>query len=622
MYDTDEEIQRKRRNLFIIIGVVVLLIVILIIFLLTRNMGKKKTSKPTATEIGCSLEVKDGITPDSNGIYHQEIVVGYKSIDAISQNYQIVKQTIGTVDNSRNKETFTITKSGNYHLYGYVQDSAGHKGKCEISLKVNMSAPTCELEVTQGTLGDNGWYRSEVEVGFKSMDSNNPSVGIKQYYIDKEVTDLDDSQTVKADPPQGNVAKYTVKENLTTTLVGHVIDSSGNEGTCKLTVSKDATIPTCTLKVNSGTKNASGVYTDNPEIGFASAADDVSQIAAYGIGTSKNYTQKTYKVTGEGKTTVVGYVKDKAGNEGTCSLEITRPGGGSTTPPGGGGGTQTSSPSCSISLKVPATDKNGVYSQSVTATLKYSTTNGATITDYGIAESQTYNKKTEIVISNNGSHRVYGIVKDSYGHTATCSTPSFVIDKGDLLASKVAIGDYVAYDAGTWNENRPTEQKTDGYYWGMKNGQSRQKGVKCDTNDTGTRNGWMVLNVSNGQVVLISAGTPECIYHDRTSPSTVINSMQNEAKKYINTNYAAGSTILSCNLAGFDCNRSSYSHTLFVTGTHYWIAQSSSNNTLNCVTPRGTKESYSLKSLGLRPVIILRADVKTTGKQNNAWVLK
>lgn len=628
MYDTDEEIKRKRRTLFIIIGIIVFLILLLIIFLFTRNRNQKKDPSDVNKEITCTLEVQDGITPDSNGVYHQPITVGFKNITAISKDYPISKQAIGTSDNSRNKDTFTATKSGKYHLYGYVQDSVGHKGKCELSLTINLSSPACELEVTNGTLGDNGWYRSDVEVGFSAMDANNSTLSIVKYYIEKEITSLDTNDAVKADPPTENIEKYTVKDNQVTTLVGHIFDSAGNEGTCKITVKKDSTIPTCTLQVLSGTKNDNGEYTDNPVIGINEAKDDVSEVAGKGVGVAKNYNQDKFTVTEEGKTTVVGYVKDKAGNEGTCSLEVARPtssgsgngggnGGGGTTP------TKTSKPSCTISLTVPKTDQVNVYSQSVTAKLTYGTTNGATITDYGLAETETYNQRTEITISNNGTHTIYGIVKDSYGHIARCSTPAFVIDKGDLLYTKVQVGDYVAYDAGTWNETR-TAQNIDGYYWGMTSGSSKNNGVICDKDiDTGTRNGWMVFNVINNEVYLIHAGTPECIYHGRTSSSAVISTMKSEAGKYVNTKYAHGSTVLSCNLSGFSCTWNTFKDSIYLTGTHYWIAEPGENYTIYSISPKGSKQPYNKKSLGLRPIVILNTGVKTTGKNSSgAWVLK
>ncbi len=612
MYDTEEEIRKKRRNLLIAIGVIVGIIILLLIFLLTRG-GKRNSNSNLNSQISCTLGIQGNVVPDSNGIYHQPVTVEFKDILAISKDYQIVKHTIGTVDRSSNRETFTASNSGTYHLYGFIQDSAGRKGKCELKIELSMSVPTCELEVVKGTLGDNNWYRSDVEVGFKAMDANNPSVSIVKFYIDKELIDLNTEEVVKADPPVGNIEKYTLTDNMKTTLVGHVIDSTGNEGTCKLEVSKDTTVPTCKLKVNSGTKNSAGEYTDNPEIAFEEFKDDVSEIGSKGIGVTKNYTQETYKVTDSGKTTVVGYVKDQAGNEGTCSLDITRPGGSS-------GNNNKSTPTCSVKMD-PSSSGSGIYSQSARATLVYSTTNGATITNYGLAENETYNQRKELVITNAGSHRVYGIVKDSNGNVARCSSQNFVVEKSGLLAASVKVGDYVGYDAGKWTETRG-EKQTDGYYWGMKSGTSKQTGVKCDSNDLSTRNGWMVLSVSNGKVTLIHAGTPECIYHGRTTYNNVVNTMISRAASYVNSKYAEGYTALSCSTEGFKCNNTSFSGEVFITGTHYWVAQNGTNDTLYAISPKGTKRGFNKKSYGLRPVIILRADVMTSRKNVNIWVLK
>ena len=626
MYDSDEEIKRKRRTLLIIIGIIVLIILLLVIFLLTRNSGKSNKDDDVVTnEIACVLEVKNGVAPDNNGTYHQPVEVGFKSITLPKKDVEIKKQKVGTSDNSRNKETFTASKTGTYHLYGYVQDSEGRKGKCEITVNVSLVTPSCELDVVQGTLGENGWYRSDVVVGFSSMDANNSALSIVKYYIEKEMQSLDTQEPVKAEQPSSNIEKYTVKDNLSTTLVGHVIDSAGNEGVCRLSVKKDSTVPTCKLKITSGTKNANGEYTDNPVIEMEEASDGVSEIAAQGVGISKNYSQKSFTVTAEGKTTVVGYVKDKAGNEGTCSLEIARP-----TSGGGGGGTTptpvtpTQSISCRISLSVPDVPgytSSGVYTQSVKATLTFTPSTGASITNYGIAETETYNQRQEITISNNGNHIVYGIVQDSSGKVARCSTPSFVVNTASLLYTKVKVGDYVNYNAGNWNETR-SEKKIDGYYWGMQSGASKQTGVKCDRNDTSTRDGWMVFNVINNRVYLIHAGTPECIYHGKVSTTTVITTMQERAKQYVDGTYAIGSTILSCNLQGFNCQGSSYQDNLYKTGTHYWVAKPESNDRIMNISPTGSAQAYNLKSLGLRPIVILDEKVLTSGKSGNTWILK
>lgn len=613
MYDTDEEIRRKRRTLIITIAIVIALILALIIFLLVR--GGKKTNnngKDVVKEMSCTIGVQGNLVADNNGVYHQPVTIEFKNIVGISKDYQIVKHTIGTVDRSSNKETFSATNSGNYHVYGFVQDSAGNRGKCELKFQISLSVPSCELEVTQGTLGDNGWYRSDVEVGFKSMSANNPSISIAKYYIDKDANG-DATGITKAEQPAENIEKIIVTDNLTTSWIGHVIDTTGNEGVCRIEVKKDSTVPSCKLKVNSGTLNANGEYTDNPVIGLEEATDEVSNIAAFGIGISKNYDQETFTVTAEGKTTVVGYVKDNAGNEGTCSIEITRPTTQPVTPP-----TPVSRPSCKVTL---SPNTSGTYTDNVKATLTFSSTNGATITSYGLAESKTYNGKNEITISNNGTHIVYGVVKDSNGYEASCTSKQFTINKGELLFNKVQVGDYVNYDAGTWTETR-TEKNEDGYYWGMTSGTSKQTGVRCYASDSSARSGWMVLAKANNKVYLIHAGTPECVYHGRVSTAKVINTMMSEASKYVNTKYANGYTILACSTPGFDCNKTSYTASVFVTGTEYFIVQNGTEYGLGAISKNGTKEFIVLRSAGIRPIIQLRDDVKTSGLVNGVWQLQ
>lgn len=605
MYDSEEEIKRKRRNLFIIIGIVAFLILLLIIIIISKSTKSNKIETKVG-EITCVLEVKNGLTPSPTGVYNQEIEVGFKSITAISKDYQIIKQTVGTVDRSTNKETFKITKSGNYSLHGYVQDDRGNKGKCDLDVVVSMTVPTCELEVTSGVTGDNGWYKSDVEVGFKKIETNNNTLSISKYYITNGDSSENSSNT--------NVEKYIVKDNKTTEVKGYVVDSAGNIGTCNLTIMKDSTIPTCSLKVQSGTKNSNDEYTDAPIIEFEKITDDDSEIAYKGIGLSKNYTNETYKVEQGGKSTVVGYVKDKAGNEGTCSLEINRINSGSSD-------NKKSNPSCVINLPPGVT--NNKYNGSVKATMTVSTNGGATVTSYGLSESSSYNNRKEITINSDGNHTLYGLVKDSYGNIGSCVSPTFAVSIGELLSTSVSVGDYVNYNAGTWSETRQ-ENNTDGYSWGYKSGTSRSVGVKCSSKKATLRDGWMVLSVSDGKVVLVSAGTPECMYHARVNESSFINSLNATTQKYINSSYAESASALSCNSPGMNCSLQKVNNKELVTGNHYWLATSTnnSNTTVYTVTESGAIRPDTYLSLGVRPVIVLKSDVKTTGKVDGVWQLK
>lgn len=613
MYDNEEEIRRKRRNLFIIIGVVVFLILLLIIILILKA-NKKTTPKPVEKEISCSLGVKDGIQPNAEGVYTQVIEVYFESIKPENEAWK--KKAIGTIDNSRNQETYKITKSGTYQLHGYLQDSTGVKKQCDKTFVVNLSAPSCTLEVKSGTLGQNDWYLTDVEVGFATMSSGSETVSIVKYYIEKEVTDLDTSKTIRADAPENNIEKYVVTDDQTTNLVGYVIDSNGMEGICKISVKKDSTKPSCKLKVVSGTMGSSG-YTDNPVVGFSETTDTISDIAEKGVGESKTYDNDTYTVTKSGTTTVYGYVKDNAGNEETCSLEVKKASSGGS---GGSGGDstpqKTSNPSCNINAS-GTVSSGSTYLGNVTLNMTTSTTNGAKVTSYGLAETQTTNGKNTITITSAGKHTVYGMVKDSYGNVGYCEK-EITIKSGTILANVAQVGQYVSYDAGSWSSTVAIPTK-EGEFGGYKSGTTRSTGVNCLTlQENSPKSGWVVLSVANGKVTLVHAGTPECFKHYYTS-STSISKINARANTYLNSTYAESARILNCGDYGVTCTENTQLSDMHTTNTHYFLPTAKSNDTLWAVRYSGKVTGASDRAFGIRPVVVLKSTVvKVSGSGTEA----
>ena len=601
MYDNEEEISKKRRKLVISIIVVIVLIIILLLFLFVRG----KTNKPVTSKVPtCVLEVKEGKL-GANDTYITEVVIGFKSVTPISESVPIKKSTVGTSDNSRNTDTYTITKKGNVTVNGYVRDANGNIGTCSIKVNVNPSQPTCELEVKEGTLGNDDWYKSDIVVGFKSMETNSETSKIEKYYIEKKTSESGNGSSTKGEVPSESIKTYTVKDNLTTQLYGYVIDSNGNEGQCSITVKKDTDSPTCSLKVIEGTANSSGIYTSNVTVGLASATDSTSDIAEKGVGLAKNYTQETVVVNTAGTTVVYGFVKDGAGNEGTCSITIKRP---EPQP-------AQSSPSCK--LEISGTKDGDSYKAG--ATVKFSsksTTNGAKITSYGIGTSQSLNGKDSYTINNDGTHTIYGKVRDSYGHEASCSI-TVKVKSVTYLVDKVSVGDKVAYDAGTWSEKAdiPT---TNGSFGGYGQGQSRNSSVVCRPGlDKSTASGWLVLSKEDGKVTIIHAGIPECYYFALNSlASEAVNNINNRAAVYKN------SFAESARMMNYSKDHKANVTAINNISSHYYMAEAKDKSTLYYQTYTNRLAGGSGWASGIRPVIVLKSNVTTTGKDSSgAWTI-
>lgn len=605
MYDNEDEIKRKRRILVITIAVIVLLIICLLIFLFLRSSGGKKTIENK--EIKCELEVKSG-TIGADDIYSSEVVIGFKSVTPISDSIPIVKQTVGTSDNSRNKDTYTITKKGKTKVYGYIKDANGNTGICEIEVEVNPTKPTCELEIVSGTPGENDWYTSDVVVGFKSKNANSETATIEKYYIEKKISELEDDEVIRGEIPTENIDKYTVTDNLTTQLYGYVIDSNGNEGTCSITVKKDSDLPTCNLTVTSGTKNSSGIYTSEVVVGFDTMNDVTSDISSYGIGQTENYENEIAVISAEGKTTLYGYVKDEAGNKGTCSITVERETTQVQPPP-----KPTSYPSCT--LEIIGTTNGNTYIGNTTIRFKSkSSTNGATITSYGVGTSAQLNGQDSYTITSTGTFNIYGMVKDSNGKTATCGPVSVNVQMPTLLASIVKIGDFVAYDAGNWGTTAPVPT-TNKNFGGYTSGASKNSSVKCRNEDTSTASGWKVLSVSGNTVTIIHAGISECYYHAASSADEAINVLTNRARTTYMNSFASDARMISLN----DYNSNSSIQNI---GSHYYIATRKDATTLYYVSYSGRLSGGSERANGIRPVVVLKDTVTTTGKNSNgAWIL-
>ena len=123
---------------------------------------------------------------------------------------------------------------------------------------------------------------------------------------------------------QDTFTKKFTEEGETGTIT--IADNAGKTNACPVDVYIDKTPPKCTLEVE-GTMGENGWYKASPRPVVKLKVDerDTSGIATYGMGVSRSnydFNKETEYEVQDGITTVYGYVKDNAGNVGTCYREI------------------------------------------------------------------------------------------------------------------------------------------------------------------------------------------------------------------------------------------------------------------------------------------------------------
>ena len=170
--------------------------------------------------------------------------------------------------------------------------------------------------------------------------------------------------------------------------------------------------PYCTLYVSNGKTGSNGWYIGDAVVSFKSKGTSAkgASITAYGMGTSAsaNYNKNnSYTVKNDGTTTVYGYVKDSNGKTATCSIVIKK---------------DTAKPSCTLTVLSGSKAANGDYTSDVVVGFNSKTDATSGIVAYGLTNTSTatYNSASKYTITTNGTHKIYGYVKDAAGHTAQC----------------------------------------------------------------------------------------------------------------------------------------------------------------------------------------------------------
>ena len=264
------------------------------------------TFKKDAAKPSCGLTV-DG-TKGDNDWYTSPITVKFS--EDSDDTSGVVKNVISLTENSQVGAATYYSSNDNSGTtyYGYVEDEAGNYQKCNAIYKIDTTKPTCSLSVS-GTKGDNEWYTSDVKVSFASaydststVASNGISSDGKENYTTTEASQKADTESV--------------------TYTGYIKDKAGNTNTCTTTFKKDATAPSCELKLDCATLGKNEWCLTDVDISFKDTSDSTSGVSTYYIKDKDSQTYKHTTDTGANGVTYTGYIEDKAGKTNTCSITV------------------------------------------------------------------------------------------------------------------------------------------------------------------------------------------------------------------------------------------------------------------------------------------------------------
>ncbi len=365
-------------------------------------------SKPTEQSgPSCTLYVSSG-TRGNNGWYLGNATVKFKTKSTTNGTITYFGMGTSSTASFNGNSSYTVSKDGTTTVYGYVKDSNGKTAMCSLAVKKDTVKPSCQLKVLSGSTSGNGTYISDVVVGFASK--TDATSGVFSYGL-----------TNSSKATFNNVSKYTITTNGTHKVYGYVKDYAGNVSQCDITVTRQKTntdsVPSCSLKVASGTLGSNGWYTGNVNVTFASkTTTNGAKITAFGLGTSETYAgNNTYTVSGNGSNVVYGYVQDSNGHKATCSITVKK---------------DSVKPSCSLKVTSGTFNSNGYYTSNVVVGFASRTDKESGVNAFGIGKSTTFAGNTTYTISTTGKHTVYGYVRDNAGNVATCS---ITVEKRDNI---------------------------------------------------------------------------------------------------------------------------------------------------------------------------------------------
>ena len=365
---------------------------------------KVQTSKGLlAKSVNVKIDkAKPTLTLDTEASYEQSSkVITFNGSDGegsgfASYSYALTEDLNEAPNFNITAEEKRITVYENKTYYAYAKDQVGNVSEAvPISItNIDNSKPVCKNPVN-----NSGWSTSYTYTyGCKS------DVGSGCATPDKTETQTDQAEYKKVN--------WDVSDNI------------GNTRACQynLAVHVDRTNPTCSIEAfGKKNSNTNKWFIDDVSL-YLSVADEISGVSEYGITTSPNaeYNGKNQALlttdTTDAGIKYYGYVKDKAGNVGTCSITVYR---------------LKEQPTCELSVDKNPDGDNGWYRSNATVKLSSSS-------KYVTAKSLNNTNRDSFTVSSDTSGvKVSGTVTNVAGSVSSCKNT--IIIKKDTEAPKCTI---------------------------------------------------------------------------------------------------------------------------------------------------------------------------------------
>ena len=354
--------------------------------------------KKKSDDVSCSIQTIG--TLGDNNWYISPVVVRLNKSSNVTEYGMSTSNTVNY--NSTTSGTITADTDG-VTYYGFVKGADGKTATCSKTIKKYTQEPSCSIAVTDGTLGDNDYYTTNVKLTM-TKSSDTTSFGF-----------TDD------DEPSYNSSQTTITHTANTegtSYYGYVKNKAGITSSCgPVTIKKYSTVPTCSIAA-SGTKGLNDWYITDVTLTL-----NTSNATSYGLTISPtsvyDSTSKTATIDTDTKgITYYGYVKSKAGVTNSCGpVTIKR----DATPP-----------ACNFGVTEGTLGKNNWYITKPTLgfTNVSDPISGLATNAYSISTTSTKNYSTtsSTTVSDTTGKTYYGYVKNGAGLEKACGSPNVKVD--------------------------------------------------------------------------------------------------------------------------------------------------------------------------------------------------